>query len=147
MLFSKSLKSHRIFKRLAKALIRLRVCAGWSKALLVAATTLLEISCRGSIIIGPRRDKTCLRGFRQSGIQNQPPQLQRLARKLKFRMLQVYIWNFPISEQQRRWSDCADAQAGLRLCCSQNSEDRFSRVEAKIQPPHVISDNVVFWHN
>ena len=34
--------------RLAKALIRLRVCAGWSEPLLVAHTTLLEISCRGS---------------------------------------------------------------------------------------------------
>ena len=38
----------RIFKRLEKALIRLRVCAGWSEALLVAHTTLLEISCHGS---------------------------------------------------------------------------------------------------
>ena len=38
----------RIFKRLAKALIRLRVCAGWSEALQVTHTTLLEISCRGS---------------------------------------------------------------------------------------------------
>ena len=34
--------------RLAKALIRLRVCAGWFEALLVVHTTLLEISCRGS---------------------------------------------------------------------------------------------------
>ena len=29
-------------------LIRLRVCAGWSEPLLVAYTTMLEISCRGS---------------------------------------------------------------------------------------------------
>ena len=34
----------RIFKRLAKALIRLRICAGWSEALLVAHTTMMEIS-------------------------------------------------------------------------------------------------------
>ena len=40
---------HRIFKRLAKALIRLRVCTGWSEPLLVTHTTLLEISCRGSV--------------------------------------------------------------------------------------------------
>ena len=40
--------NHRILKRLAKALIRLRVCAGWSEAMLVAHTTLLEISCTGS---------------------------------------------------------------------------------------------------
>ena len=39
--------THRIFKWLAKALIRLHVCAGWSEALLVAHTTLLEISCHG----------------------------------------------------------------------------------------------------
>ena len=43
-----SLNSHRIFKRLANALIRLRVCAGWYEALLVAHTTSLEISCCGS---------------------------------------------------------------------------------------------------
>ena len=42
------LNTHGIFKRLAKTLIRLRVCAGWSEALLVAHTTLLEISCHGS---------------------------------------------------------------------------------------------------
>ena len=33
--------------RLAKALIRLRVCAGWSEALPVAHTTLLEFFCHG----------------------------------------------------------------------------------------------------
>ena len=36
MLFGQSLNSHRIFKRLAKALIRLRGRAGWSEPLLVA---------------------------------------------------------------------------------------------------------------
>ena len=34
--------------RLANALIMLGVCAGWSEPLLVALTTLLKISCRGS---------------------------------------------------------------------------------------------------
>ena len=38
---------HKLFKRLANALIRLRVYAGWSEPLLVSHTTLLEISCRG----------------------------------------------------------------------------------------------------
>ena len=50
MLFGQLLNIHRIFKWLAKALIRLCVCAGWSEHLLVAHTTLLEISCRGSIM-------------------------------------------------------------------------------------------------
>ena len=36
--------------QLAKALIRLWVCAGWSEPLLVTHTTLLEISCHGSIV-------------------------------------------------------------------------------------------------
>ena len=48
MMFGQSPKSHRIFKRLAKDLIRLRVCAGWSESLLVAHTTLLKITCHGS---------------------------------------------------------------------------------------------------
>ena len=49
MMFGKWPKSHRIVKQLGTALIRLRVCAGWSEPLLVAHTTLLKISCRGSI--------------------------------------------------------------------------------------------------
>ena len=50
MVFSQWLYNHRILKRLAKALIRLRVCAGWSEALLVPHTLLLEISCTGSYV-------------------------------------------------------------------------------------------------
>ena len=46
-----SFYSQRLFKQLAKALIRLRICAGWSEPLLVAHTTLLEISCRGSFMV------------------------------------------------------------------------------------------------
>ena len=48
MMFDQCPKNHRIFKRLAKALIRLRLCTGWSEPLLVAHTTLLEMSCLGS---------------------------------------------------------------------------------------------------
>ena len=44
-----SVANNRILKRLAKALIGLWVCTGWSEALLSAHTTLLEISCRGSM--------------------------------------------------------------------------------------------------
>ena len=40
-----------LFKRQAKALIRLRICADWSEPLLVAHTTLLEISCHSSNIV------------------------------------------------------------------------------------------------
>ena len=58
MVFSQKLNTHIIFKRLAKALIRLRVSAGWSEPLLVAHTTLLKISCRGSFVCLP---KGCLK--------------------------------------------------------------------------------------
>ena len=51
MVFSQQLNSHRIFKRLAKALIRLHIWAGWSEPFLVPHTTLLEISCRGSLFL------------------------------------------------------------------------------------------------
>ena len=51
MMLSQLLYNRRILKRLAKALIRLHVCAGWSEAVLVAHTTLLEISCTGSNVI------------------------------------------------------------------------------------------------
>ena len=54
-LFGKKLYSRRIFKRLAKTLTKLRVCTGWSEHLLVAHTTLLKISCRGSIISDKRK--------------------------------------------------------------------------------------------
>ena len=39
-----------VIKRLAKDLIRLRICAGWSKPLVLAHTTLLEISYCGPLI-------------------------------------------------------------------------------------------------
>ena len=42
--YSKCCSGHRMLKRLAKALIRLRVCAGWSEPLLVALSTLLELA-------------------------------------------------------------------------------------------------------
>ena len=54
MIVGQWLKRHRIFKLLAKALIDLRVCTGLSEALLVAYSTLLEISCHGSIIKSPK---------------------------------------------------------------------------------------------
>ena len=47
-MFSQQFYTQRIFRRLAKALIRQCVCAGWSETLLVAHTTFLEISCHGS---------------------------------------------------------------------------------------------------
>ena len=53
--------SHRTFNRQAKALTRLGICAGWSKALLVAHTTLSEIPCTGSDNIYRKKQITAKR--------------------------------------------------------------------------------------
>ena len=66
-------------------------------------------------IIEPRHEKTCLRDFPTRPDTNRPVQPQKLARVLKFRLEILYYLS---SEQQRHWSDCTDAQAVLRLCCS-----------------------------
>ena len=51
---------------------------------------------------------------------------QRLSRALQFQQLQqVEVLYYPGSEQQRRWSDYADAQADLRLCCSHMAKTDF----------------------
>ena len=42
------------------------------------------VDIRLSFIIGPRRERTCLRGFPIKRDSNKSPQIQRLARKLKF---------------------------------------------------------------
>ena len=80
----------------------------------------------------PRRDKTCLRVFPTRPGTNRPAQSQKLARALKFRLKNLEIFYYLSSEQQRRWSDCADAQADLRLCCSHMTLDTFSHVAARI---------------
>ena len=53
--------SHITLKRQAKAPIRLRACAGWSKALLVAHTPPSEIPCTGSDNIYRKKQKTAKR--------------------------------------------------------------------------------------
>ena len=64
-----------------------------------------------------RHDKTCLREFPTWPDTNRPAQPQKLARVLKFQLQNLEILYYLSSEQQRRWSDCADVQADLRLCC------------------------------
>ena len=51
-------------------MIRLRVCAGWSEALLVAHTTLLEISCTGSFDISVNTDQVGV-GFEADTLENE----------------------------------------------------------------------------
>ena len=63
---------------------------------------------------------------------NRPAKLQRLARVLKAWIIASigmvrYYTIYPRSEQQRRWSDCAYAQADLRLCRSHMAKTGFLR--------------------
>ena len=69
-----------------------------------------------NIIWASSRENLSL-GFATRYDTNRPARLQRLARILKFRQKKVEVLYYPGSEKQRRWSDCADAQADLRLRC------------------------------
>ena len=77
------------------------------------------------ILYGPRRKKTCLRGIRQSEIQTSMLRYINLLESWNFACSKFVYDTFQKCEKQRCWSDCADAQAWLHLCCSQTSEDRF----------------------
>ena len=66
----------------------------------------------------PLHEKTCLREFPTRSDSKWPAQIQKLAWGLKFWLQKLETLHYLGSEQQRRWSDCADAQADLRLCCS-----------------------------
>ena len=51
MMLGQKLNSDRIFKRLAKALIRLHICAGWSEPLLVAHATLQRLKWNSQVYV------------------------------------------------------------------------------------------------
>ena len=78
------------------------------------------------VIFEPRHEKMCLREFPPRQDTSWPAQLQRPARILKFQIYKLEVSFCLGREQQRRWSDCADAQADLRLCCSHMALDTFS---------------------
>ena len=57
---------------------------------------------------------------------NQPAQLQKPAKTLESLDGKKKLLNFSKNEKQGRWSPCADAQADLRPCCS-NQQKHFCR--------------------
>ena len=89
---------------------------------------------------GPRWEKNCFRGWGGGGgggcfdKECFKPVSSAKETSLKIEISPAASLHMILSKKQkkRRWSDCADAQAGLRLCCSQTPEDRVSRVEAHI---------------
>ena len=84
---------------------------------------------------GPRCEKNCFRG-RGGGFDKEcfKPVSSAKETSLKIEISPAASLHMILSKKKkkRRWSDCADAQAGLCLCCSQTPEDRVSRVEAHI---------------
>ena len=74
---------------------------------------------------------------------NRPAQLQRLAGFIKLHINKLEILYYLGSEQQRRWSDCADAQADLRLCCSHMTKTGFlmTRLKNSMNKMHQLQLN------
>ena len=93
----------------------------------------LTTSTQYCIIHVPRHEKTYLRESPTRSDSNWPAQLQKLTRVLKFRLYNLEILYYLSSEQQRRWSDCTDAQSDLRLCCSHMTWDTFSHGPAHMK--------------
>ena len=97
-------------------------CAmNWERAVFLAfrlcCFTLCSLNCPCSFPIwaSPRDSLSSWFATRQDT--NRPVQPQKLAR--------VFKLYYPGSEQQRRWSDCADAQADLHLCCPHMAKTGF----------------------
>ena len=74
----------------------------------------------------------CLQKFPTRLDTNEPAQPQKLFRVLKFWLQNLEILYDLSSEQQRRLSDCADAQADLHLCCSHMTKDTSSHGPAHV---------------
>ena len=66
-----------------------------------------------------------LLGFPTRWDSNRAAQLQKLGGGLKFWTKKLEVLYYLGSEQQRCWSDFADAQADLRLCCSHRAKTSF----------------------
>ena len=61
-------------------------------------------------------------GFATRVVSNRPAQPHRLARVLAIASRGIILSK---QRKQRRWSDCTDVQADLRLCCSHMAQTGF----------------------
>ena len=93
----------------------------------------------------PRHEKMCLLESPTRQDTNWLAQLQRPVRILKFRIYKLEESFCLGSEQQRRWSACADAQADLRLCCSHMAKDTFSHGLAYIKLDHITFMHMLYF--
>ena len=128
MMISQLLNIHRIFKRLAKALIRLRVCAGWSEPKLVAHTTLLEISIILSAKMLKPSEPVSSRRYKLACSRNsdsdQPVHPHSLNRSLERRVSVAKLLTCNIL---KLWPFFVAEQAGMSLTVSQTLRHVISR--------------------
>ena len=116
----------------------------WNNSKPIASSLIFYYCCcKVSKIVEPRHDQTCLRKFSTRPDTNRPAQPQKLGRFLKFRLKNREILCYLRSEQQRRWSDCADAQADLRLSCSYMTQDTFSHGPALFNQYKKLQKNIM----
>ena len=85
----------------------------WILRIIMASGSMVILNTK---IHEPHHEKTCLQGLRPVETQTVRSATE-TTRVLKFPLEQVEVLYYPGSKQQRCWSDCADAQADLRLCC------------------------------
>ena len=81
-------------------------------------------------MIGAALRQNLSSGFSTKRVSNQSPLLQRLASELKFSPVASLHRVLSKKRITKALIRLRDSQAGLRLCCSQTPEDRFSRDEA-----------------
>ena len=82
-------------------------------------------ACKSTYTWAPSRENLAS-GFQTRWDSNRLTQLQKLARVLKFWLQKLEVPYYQGNELQRHWSDCADAQADLHLCCSHMAKQVFS---------------------
>ena len=98
----------------------------WSPVVLCLFCTHSTLELQTGLSYEPRHEKMCLRESPTRQDTNWPAQLQRPATILKFRIHKLEVSFGLDSEQQRRWSVCANAHADLHLFCSHMAQDTFS---------------------
>ena len=92
---------------------RLSRCPGWSESLLSAHVILLVFSCCGSIWAATWQNQQS--DCAPSKDSDQPGHPPSLIRVFAVRMKKAQVLSYPLSAQQRLWSDWVDAQADLCL--------------------------------
>ena len=81
---------------------------------------------------GPQREKTCLRAFSHREVHTSLLNYRDYQENWNFTCDSKFRYNyFQKANNNVCYSVCADAQAGLCLCCSQTIKDRISPVKAR----------------